>query len=474
MEQKGFEQEIDRWMQENRDSMREELTAWVSHPSVSRADLGEVGAPYGSDCRKMLDFALERGRHFGFRTEDHQGYCGDILYGDRGEEFGFVCHLDVVPPGEGWIFDPYCPVIKDGFLIGRGASDNKGAAVMVLWAFRFFKEKKIPLTKTLRLMLGCAEETGMSDFLHYRNEQGGDIPPLSIVADAAFPVCYAQKGSYNAVIRIPAGEDIVAFNAGKVRNSVPDRAEVVIRGISRGEAANALAQFSQVQVEDKEGMVHIIGSGKSGHAAFPENTLNAILVVAQALTCSGLTKQAGLSGMEAIATLFSSPYGEGMGIGFSDEQSGKLTLNAGVIARQGGDLLVSIDIRYPVSCSVRQIEKAMEERLAAWNAAVEDVETVDPYYVNPESDVVTALTEIYCEETGSDAKPYAMGGGTYSRVIPNAISYGPGFPDRRRAEFLPEGHGGAHGPDEALFLADWEKGLKIYIKTIARLAGKMV
>ena len=39
MEKKGFAQEIDRWIQENRDSMREALSSWLSHPSVSRADL---------------------------------------------------------------------------------------------------------------------------------------------------------------------------------------------------------------------------------------------------------------------------------------------------------------------------------------------------------------------------------------------------------------------------------------------------
>ncbi len=62
-----------------------------------------------------------------------------------------------------------------------------------------------------------------------------------------------------------------------------------------------------------------------------------------------------------------------------------------------------------------------------------------------------------------------MGGGTYSRVIPNAMSFGPGFKNGKAPEFLPEGHGGAHGPDEVNCLEDWFTSFKIYVKSVYEL-----
>ena len=52
----------DQWIADHKQEMVEELKKWVSHPSVSRADLAALGAPFGPDCRKMLDLALERCR----------------------------------------------------------------------------------------------------------------------------------------------------------------------------------------------------------------------------------------------------------------------------------------------------------------------------------------------------------------------------------------------------------------------------
>jgi succinyl-diaminopimelate desuccinylase len=473
MKRETLDFEIDQWISDHVEEMKQELIAWVSHPSVSRADLKQEHAPYGPDVKAMLDFALERGRFYGFQTADHEGYCGDISYGEEGEELGFSCHLDVVPEGEGWIYSPYHPVEKDGFLIGRGVSDNKGSAIAVLSAFRFIQEKKIPLKRKLRLMLGCAEETGMADYKYYLQELKGEVPPLTIVADAAFPVCYAQKGGFNASLWIPAGRDIVSLNAGKVRNSIPDSAQLVVpeASISYEEAVLALEGYPAIEVSEIGSYLSITARGKAGHAAFPEGAVNAIWVLADAIVKSGLDQKADLRGLSFLAEAFSSPYGEGLRIGFADEQSGRLTLNAGVIQKEEDFLKTEIDIRFPVSYTVEQIEQALEESLKSFGVKLTDVDAARPYYIDPEDPVVQKLTGIYNEVAGDHARPYAMGGGTYSRVIPNAISYGPGLPLGKRPDFLPAGHGGAHGPDEALSIENWLTGLKIYIKTICLLAA---
>lgn len=50
--------------------------------------------------------------------------------------------MDVVPPGnlEDWATHPFEPIIKDGYLYGRGAEDMKGCtAASMISAFNFIK-----------------------------------------------------------------------------------------------------------------------------------------------------------------------------------------------------------------------------------------------------------------------------------------------------------------------------------------------
>lgn len=53
-----------------------------------------------------------------FLTKDFGG--ADPLH------FCFVGHVDVVPVGQGWRFDPFGGEILEEFLYGRGAQDMKG------------------------------------------------------------------------------------------------------------------------------------------------------------------------------------------------------------------------------------------------------------------------------------------------------------------------------------------------------------
>lgn len=471
MDQKQFDALLDRWVEEHKGEMIEELGLWVSQKSVSRADLGQPGAPYGPDCRKMLDFALERCAAYGFKTQDFEGYCGAAVYGESRDEIGMVCHLDVVPEGNHWIHEPYKPIEKEGFIIGRGAGDNKGPAIVSLFLMRFFKENDIPLRNSLRLMLGCAEETGMADFAHYVDAKMGPIPAVSIIADGGFPVCYAQKGGYNAAFSIPAGKNIVDFVGGSVRNAIPDTAALTVSGITLAEAQKALEGVERIDLEADGANVKIIGRGKAGHAAMPSEVQNSAIVIAAA-AAAVLEEKTGLdlSGCQTIAHAFVDAFGTNLGIAYADEQSGKLTINAGVIRLEGGKLHLDIDIRYPVTMKAETITAAMESYLTARGAALVEIDATNPYYIDPKDPKVTAMLEVYRAITGDMMEPYAMGGGTYSRVVPNGITFGPGMMrNGHRPDFLPEGHGGAHGPDEALCIEDWLTAFKIYILAVAQL-----
>ena len=467
---KANDQELQNWIEAHRDEMVETLMAYVRIPSVSRADLCDEAhkAPYGPACRRMLDYALARLSQEGFRTEDHDGYCGSAWYGDAPDELGFVAHLDVVPEGEGWVYSPYEPVVKDGFMIGRGCDDNKSSAVIGLYLMKYLKEHGIEMKRSFRLMMGCAEETGMADFRHYI-ANGGQVPEYSIIADGGFPVCFAQKGGWNMDIAVPAGKDILDFAAGNVRNAIPDKAEIVLQADPE-EIREALAPYEKLEVRDVSGCAKITAHGKGGHAAHPEDSDNAVVVLAKALVESGLTDCLDLSGITFIANTFRTPYGEGMGFKCEDEITGYLTSNIGVVRFEKGLIHALLDVRYPVSAPIREMTDAFRGYLSECGVIVEKLEIEKPFYIDPEAPIVKSFQKIYRDVTGDEKEPYSMGGGTYSRVIPGGITFGGGLP-APQPDFLPEGHGSCHGPDEVKHIDTWLRAFEIYLKCVLELCA---
>lgn len=118
--------DVKEWVLSQRENMLDTAMELMKIRSVSEPGTREH--PYGEGCAMVLDKALEIGKQMGFETENHDYRCGSILMpGRTGQEIGIFVHLDVVHEGNGWTTEPYKPVIKDGWLYGRGSADNQGA-----------------------------------------------------------------------------------------------------------------------------------------------------------------------------------------------------------------------------------------------------------------------------------------------------------------------------------------------------------
>ena len=466
------------WIAAHREEFIAELQGIARIPSVSRADLAQPGAPFGPDCRKVLDYALERGRYYGFDTADHDGYAGSITWGDYDHSIGVIAHLDVVPVGDGWVYPTfgatYLP--EHDVLIGRGVDDNKSAFVGGLFAMRMLREFGVPMCHGVRLICGTSEETGMQDMAALR-QMGHRFPETSLVPDAGFPVNYAQKGMVDGAITTPCEGNLLQLDAGSVRNVIPDEAVCVIAvdvEAVRAAMVNAdPADAALVEISAVEGGTRIVAKGKSGHAAFPAGGDNAIGRLARVLHAMNLLTGTAKSAIEALATLTADPYGESEGVAFTDEPSGQLTLVYGVAHLKDGVLTVSVDSRYPATMDGAELEADLRAAWAKLNFAVKEFDLSEPFYIPVEDPRVTALMSLYKDVTGRDDPPYAMGGGTYSRAVPGAISFGPGMPGTKSdySAFLPEGHGGAHGRDEVLPINKMLTCCKIYVAALAELDG---
>ncbi len=80
--------------------------------------------------------------------------------GDKGRNFCFAGHTDVVPPGDmkGWTVDPFGGEILNGSLYGRGASDMKGAIACFVAAAEQFIASRGDLDGSISFLITGDEE----------------------------------------------------------------------------------------------------------------------------------------------------------------------------------------------------------------------------------------------------------------------------------------------------------------------------
>lgn len=65
-------------------------------------------------------------------------------------------HIDTVSPGEGWITDPFLPVVKEDAIIGLGSNDAGASVVSLIAAFHEISENS--LSEDIVLVISAEEE----------------------------------------------------------------------------------------------------------------------------------------------------------------------------------------------------------------------------------------------------------------------------------------------------------------------------
>ena len=140
-------EEVKSWVDRNMPQLLDDLIRISRIPSIAEVH-GTEYPPFGKACRDVLDETLQIGREYGFQTQNYEYYVGRVSYGDQEEAIGIWSHLDVVETEDGWVYPPYEPTIRDGYMIARGCQDNKSSAAMALHVMRYLKEHQITLTHT--------------------------------------------------------------------------------------------------------------------------------------------------------------------------------------------------------------------------------------------------------------------------------------------------------------------------------------
>ena len=141
-----------------------------------------------------------------------------------------------------------------------------------------------------------------------------------------------------------------------------------------------------------------------------------------------------------------------------------LTIIGGTIEMKDGRLRQSFDCRYPTSTTAEHLTEMMTQ-VCGTAATLENVSSRVPFYIAADSPAIQTLITTYNDVTGEGKTPFTMGGGTYARHFPYAVSFGPEHVDLP----LPEFGGPMHGANEAAPIDKLLEAVKIYIIALLRL-----
>lgn len=181
-----------------------------------------------------IDYISEFLKNLGFETqilefsEEERTVRNLFAKFERGEgaNFGFLGHCDVVPAGDGWDTDPFQPVERDGFLIGRGVADMKGGISAFCCAVsKFIREKSF--NGSIRVFITGDEEVGsyqgIPSVLDWAKEKG-EIPDDCLVGEPSSDkevgdrVFLGHRGSINVQAKSVGRQLHVAFSQNNINS----------------------------------------------------------------------------------------------------------------------------------------------------------------------------------------------------------------------------------------------------------------
>lgn len=415
----------------------------VAIPSVYGTPTAD--APYGAECKRALEWFVNKAREYGLKAENTDNACAYAEYGEGAECIGVLGHLDVVPAGNGWATPPFKMTEENGKVYGRGVGDDKGAVVVCLHALKELKDRDVKLKRRVRLIVGADEERGSSCIRHYL-ETGGEVPAMSFVPDSEFPVINSEKGISHIRFEFAdksLTDNISAVTGAECFNAVPDRAtarvvsgsalEAALKTACGGKATGEVFELAPAVSEiismgarpsdfeiNTARALEIIANGTAEHASTPEKGDSALWK----LICF-LNAHNGVIGSKFLPKIYDymcTPLAaQKLGIYTDDEKSGDLTMCMSYADVADGKLNIVVDFRLPLGVKPDAVASKIKEKLGCEYTVLDYHENL---YIDKDAPLIKALLDVYRRITGDMTEPLKTGGGTYARELPNAVAFG--------------------------------------------------
>ncbi len=370
-------EEIFEKIEEMKEEMKDSLMEMLRIPAIGPTNDGKGE-------KERAEFILDLIDEFGFDTierydaEDDRvpdGIRPNIVATKKGEtdkNLVIISHMDIVPEGdlEEWNTDPFDPVFEDGKIYGRGAEDNGQALISSIYAVKALTEAGVKPEYNLKIMIVSDEETGSKYGVNHLLEE-------NLIKE----------------------DDMVL---------VPDHSE---------------DNGKKIEIVEKAGLwVKIEVHGKQGHAAFPDQNINANRIMAR---YQNLVDEELHHEFDQEDDLFSPPQS-------TFEPTKRLSNVPNVNSIPGKEtqyfdcrILPSVDLER-VKSTFKKAAEYMEDETNA-QIKIEFLKESDAPKRTPEdSEVVQNLKKAIEEVTGIEAGLAGIGGGTVAksfrrRGIPTAV-----------------------------------------------------
>ena len=451
----------------HKEDLLKDLFDLLSVRSILGTDITEE-TPFGSGPREALDLILSFGKRDGYKTKLVENKAGHIEVGQGEELFGILGHVDVVPVVEAdWTSHPFKPEIRDGKIFARGSLDDKGPTMAAYYAVKLLDKLGVKWNKRVKVIIGSDEETGFRCVEAYFKHE--EQPASGFTPDAMFPLVYAEKAraTFDHKLKF-VDEDgqynykLVKFNGGQVLNMVIASAKAELEG----EVSDIKEKFENFLAQEKlEGEVEVGNTikltlkGKAAHGSTPQYGINGATKLAEFLSTLGLDNNGKNFVDYIVEKLANDPFGEKLGINYSDDEMGEATYNYGILEydleRKIG--VVSTDCRHPKKFDLVNRLNGIKVD----NIDIEVTSTKEAHYVPKNDELVTTLMDVYRKHTGDTKNDaFVLGGGTYARCLKKGVAFGLLFPGKEDT---------MHQANEYLEVEDLLLATAIYAEGIYKL-----
>ena len=451
----------------HKEDLLKDLFELLSVRSNLGTDITEE-TPFGSGPREALDLILSFGERDGYKTKLVENKAGHIEVGQGEELFGILGHVDVVPVVEAdWTSHPFKPEIRDGKIFARGSLDDKGPTMAAYYAVKLLDKLGVKWNKRVRVIIGSDEETGFRCVEAYFKHE--EQPASGFTPDAMFPLVYAEKAraTFDHKLKFVLEDGnynykLVKFNGGQVLNMViaSAKAELV------GEVSDIKEKFENFLAQEKldgevtvEDTIKLTLKGKAAHGSTPQYGINGATKLAEFLSTLGLDNNGKNFVNYIVEKLANDPFGEKLGIDYSDNEMGEATYNYGILdydlEKKVG--IVSTDCRHPMKFDL----VARLNGVKVDNIDIEVTSTKEAHYVPKDDELVTTLMDVYRKHTGDTKNDaFVLGGGTYARCLKKGVAFGLLFPGKEDT---------MHQANEYLEVEDLLLATAIYAEGIYKL-----
>ncbi len=190
----------------------------IRFPSITPIDAGAIN--YLSEKLKLLGFNCKI-----LEFKDKKNPTIKNLYarlGNKQPNLCFAGHTDVVPPGniKDWTVNPFQPVVKNNYLIGRGANDMKSSIACFLTAVSDFLKNNKRINGSISFLITGDEEAqainGTKKVVNYLIKKREKID-FCIIGEPTNPkklgemIKIGRRGSLSCNLEIQGSQGHVAY-----------------------------------------------------------------------------------------------------------------------------------------------------------------------------------------------------------------------------------------------------------------------